>query len=117
MRKRLRGGERYHGRILVDRAEIDIDGVYISIPAGCCPDPCLFFSSPRSLHNTSNASYAQRLLEAKQKFAAEERTSCASSRSHRSTPRSSQHIYEVRPRKDHRNVDLISDALPFSRLW
>jgi len=23
------------------------------------------------------------------------------------------HIYEVRPRKDHRGVDLISDALPF----
>ena len=30
---------------------------------------------------------------------------------------SSQHVYEVRPRKDHRGVDLISDALPFSRLW
>ena len=27
------------------------------------------------------------------------------------------HIYEIRPRKDHRGVDLISDALPFSRLW
>jgi hypothetical protein len=26
-------------------------------------------------------------------------------------------VYEVRPRKDHRGVDLISDALPFSRLW
>ena len=26
------------------------------------------------------------------------------------------HSYEVRPRKDHRGVDLISDALPFSRL-
>jgi len=26
---------------------------------------------------------------------------------------SSQHIYEVRPRKDKRGVDLISDALPF----
>jgi hypothetical protein len=25
---------------------------------------------------------------------------------------SSQHIYEVGPRKDHRGVDLISDALP-----
>ena len=23
------------------------------------------------------------------------------------------HVYEVRPRKDHRGVDLISDALPF----
>ena len=30
---------------------------------------------------------------------------------------SSQDIYEVRPRKDHRGVDLISDALPFGRLW
>jgi hypothetical protein len=27
------------------------------------------------------------------------------------------HVYEVRPRKDHRDVDLISDALPFGRLW
>jgi hypothetical protein len=30
---------------------------------------------------------------------------------------SSQQVYEVRPRKDHRGVDLISDALPFGRLW
>jgi hypothetical protein len=28
-----------------------------------------------------------------------------------------QHVYEVRPRKDHRGVDLISDVLPFRRLW
>jgi len=28
-----------------------------------------------------------------------------------------QHVYEVRPRKDHRGVDLISDALPSGRLW
>jgi hypothetical protein len=27
------------------------------------------------------------------------------------------HLYEVRPRKDRRGVDLISDALPFGRLW
>ncbi len=27
------------------------------------------------------------------------------------------HLYEVRPRKDHRGVDLISDTLPFDRLW
>ena len=27
------------------------------------------------------------------------------------------HIYEVRPRKDHRGVDLLSDALRFDRLW
>jgi hypothetical protein len=25
--------------------------------------------------------------------------------------------YELRPRKDHRGVDLVSDALPFGRLW
>ena len=25
--------------------------------------------------------------------------------------------YDMRPRKDHRGVDLISDALPFDRLW
>jgi hypothetical protein len=29
----------------------------------------------------------------------------------------SQHIYEVRPRKDKLGFDLISDALPFGRLW
>ena len=31
--------------------------------------------------------------------------------------RSTIHVYEVRPRKDHRGVDLISDVLPFGRLW
>jgi hypothetical protein len=30
---------------------------------------------------------------------------------------SSQHLYEVRRRNDHRGVDLISDVLPFGRLW
>jgi hypothetical protein len=30
---------------------------------------------------------------------------------------SSQHLYEIRPRKDHRGVNLISDVLPFDRLW
>ena len=30
---------------------------------------------------------------------------------------SSKHVYEIRPRNDHRGVDLISDALPFGRLW
>ncbi len=29
----------------------------------------------------------------------------------------SQHVYEVRRRKDKRGFDLISDALPFGRLW
>jgi hypothetical protein len=27
------------------------------------------------------------------------------------------HAYEVRRRSDHRGVNLISDALPFGRLW
>jgi hypothetical protein len=27
------------------------------------------------------------------------------------------HVYEVRPRKDHRGVDLISEVLPFGKLW
>ena len=27
------------------------------------------------------------------------------------------HVYEVSPRKDHRGLDLISDSLPFGRLW
>ena len=27
------------------------------------------------------------------------------------------HVYDVRPRKDKRGVDLISDALPFGGLW
>jgi len=27
------------------------------------------------------------------------------------------HEYEIRPRKDRRGVDLISDVLPFGRLW
>jgi hypothetical protein len=30
---------------------------------------------------------------------------------------STPHVYEVRPRKDKRGVDLISDMLPFGRLW
>ena len=29
----------------------------------------------------------------------------------------SHHLYDIRPRKDHRGVDLISDVLPFGRLW
>jgi hypothetical protein len=29
----------------------------------------------------------------------------------------SQHVYDVRPRKDKRGADLISDVLPFGRLW
>jgi hypothetical protein len=34
-----------------------------------------------------------------------------------SPPRFPIHVYEVRPRKDHRGVDLISDTLAFGRLW
>jgi hypothetical protein len=30
---------------------------------------------------------------------------------------SSQHVYEVRPRKERRGVDPISDLPPFGRLW
>jgi len=28
-----------------------------------------------------------------------------------------QHVYEVHPRKDNRGFDLVSDVLPFGRLW
>lgn len=27
------------------------------------------------------------------------------------------HVYEIRPRKDRRGFDLLSDVLPFGRLW
>ena len=27
------------------------------------------------------------------------------------------HVYEVRPRSDKRGIDLISETLPFGRLW
>jgi hypothetical protein len=27
------------------------------------------------------------------------------------------HVFQSRPRKDKRGVDLVSDALPFGRLW
>jgi hypothetical protein len=27
------------------------------------------------------------------------------------------HVYEVQPRKAHGGVNLVSDALPFGRLW
>jgi hypothetical protein len=27
------------------------------------------------------------------------------------------HVYEIRPRKDKRGVDLISNVLPFGRVW
>ena len=29
----------------------------------------------------------------------------------------STHVYEVRPRRDKRGFDLLSDTLPFGRLW
>jgi hypothetical protein len=34
-----------------------------------------------------------------------------------SAARQTERIYEIRPRKDRRGVELISDALPFGRLW
>jgi hypothetical protein len=34
LRRRLRRGERYHGRILIDHAEIDIDGISYRVPSG-----------------------------------------------------------------------------------
>ena len=27
------------------------------------------------------------------------------------------HVYEIRPHRDRRGIDLISDVLPFARLW
>jgi hypothetical protein len=38
-------------------------------------------------------------------------------RAHNETLSAAMHACEVRPRKDHRGIDLISDALPFGRLW
>jgi hypothetical protein len=32
-------------------------------------------------------------------------------------PSARTHVYEVRPRKDRRGFDLMSDVLPFGRLW
>ena len=43
--------------------------------------------------------------------------SLRSNQSMKPTAVHSLHAYEVRPRKDHHGVDLISDALPFGRLW
>jgi hypothetical protein len=37
--------------------------------------------------------------------------------SHQERGEDPMHVYEVRPRKDKRGFDLISDALPFGRLW
>ena len=31
-------------------------------------------------------------------------------------PTAPMHVYEIKPRKNHRGVDLISDVLPFGRL-
>jgi hypothetical protein len=39
------------------------------------------------------------------------------SRTDKMTDKENAHVYEVRPCKDKRGVDLISDALPFGRLW
>ena len=43
-------------------------------------------------------------------------TRSAIGHSHELTAVHSTHVYEVRPRKDKRGVDLISDVLPFGRL-
>jgi hypothetical protein len=37
--KRVRRGERYHGRILVDHAEIDINGISYTVPSGVLSSP------------------------------------------------------------------------------
>jgi hypothetical protein len=42
---------------------------------------------------------------------------CRSDRKSVPTQAEVMHIYQVRPRKDHRGFDLISDALPFGALW
>jgi hypothetical protein len=38
-RIRLRRGEQYHGRILVDHAEIDISGISYNVPSGILSGP------------------------------------------------------------------------------
>ena len=42
---------------------------------------------------------------------------CRSNRESVPTQAEVMHIYEICPREDKRGVDLISDALPFGRLW
>jgi hypothetical protein len=37
--KRVRRGQRYHGRIFVDHAEIDISGVSYTVPSGILSAP------------------------------------------------------------------------------
>jgi hypothetical protein len=39
LRVRLRRGEQYHGRILVDHAEIDINGISYNVPSGILSAP------------------------------------------------------------------------------
>ncbi|KAF5407318.1 MAG: hypothetical protein Udaeo2_25950 [Candidatus Udaeobacter sp.] len=69
---------------------------------------------------TQKAKFA---LEARKSRFFDPRTRCHSnSEFSASFPTDSQqnlrlHVYEGRPRKDHRGVDLISDALPFGRFW
>jgi hypothetical protein len=43
--------------------------------------------------------------------------SAARNRSEKMDAQPSMHLYEVRPRRDDHGVDLISDVLPFGRLW
>jgi hypothetical protein len=42
---------------------------------------------------------------------------CGSMILDRSKRAKAMHAYEIRPRSDKRGVDLISDVLPFGRLW
>ena len=46
-----------------------------------------------------------------------EQSNCSRAVIRPSRQRLAMHAYEIRPRKDHRGVDLISGALPFGRLW
>jgi hypothetical protein len=64
----------------------------------------------KAVHLTKRAG---RLLKVSMKFV--QRRWAESDRDKHST--TSTHVYEIRPRADKPNVDLISDALPYSPLW
>jgi hypothetical protein len=64
----------------------------------------------KAVHLTKRAG---RLLRASMKFV--QRGWAESDRDKHST--TSPHVYEIRPRADKRDVDLTSDALPYSPLW
>jgi hypothetical protein len=50
-------------------------------------------------------------------FANQSKTNDLTKRCQLAALRFPMHVYEIRPRKDKRGFDLISDALPFGRLW